>query len=90
MNEQVAHGKVSQVHQTHLCGTLLLVFDLPSLILNLLPQLINEFLASQQDRLLVAAQRSLLSWSSKCKSRYGTFKTSSVTSKGVQITFHQS
>ena len=90
MNEQVPHSKVSQAPQMHLHGTLLLDFDLSCLILILLPQLINKFLGSQPDRLLVAAQRSLLSWSSKCKSRYGTFKTSSATSKGVQMNFHQS
>ncbi len=40
---------------------LLLIFDLPRLILSLLTQLINKILGSQKDRLLVAAQRSLLS-----------------------------
>ncbi len=57
MNEQVADTTVSQAPQMHLCRMLLLVFDLSRLILSLLPQLINEFLGSQQDRLLVAAQR---------------------------------
>ena len=57
MNEQVAHGKVSQVHQMHLRGTLLLISDLPRLILDLLPQPINEFLGLLQEMLLVAAQR---------------------------------
>ncbi len=44
-------------HKKHLLGTFLLVFDLPCLILDLLLQLINKPLGSQQDRLLVAAQR---------------------------------
>ena len=44
-------------HKKHLLGTSLLVFDLPCLILDLLLQLINKPLGSQQDRLLVAAQR---------------------------------
>jgi len=49
---------VSQLHhKKHLLGTSLLVFDLPCLILDLLLQLINKPLGSQQDRLLVAAQR---------------------------------